>query len=59
LSLVALDGESARAKGRAKMSDEDAKAREERRRKLIGRLMILGLLALILVYLIPLLTRPH
>jgi hypothetical protein len=41
------------------MSDDDKTAREERRRKLIGRLMILGLLALILVYLIPLLTRPH
>ncbi len=41
------------------MSEDDERAREERRRKLIGRLFIVGFFALLLIYLIPLITRPH
>ena len=41
------------------MSDDDDEVRESRRRRLIGRLAVIGLLLLVIAYLVPLVWRPH
>ena len=39
--------------------DDKDRLREERRRKLIGRLAVIGLLLLVIAYLVPIVVRPH